>query len=281
MKYNKERASAAMVIIYLLVVIVWLSGYATLFAKRNIKILQEEERSLHLNIASKEKTTNNKKGFSFGKLSCKTGKSKLGSVVIKKELCSQNNNFGLGLLSGGLVTGKNSSSYPLLNYNLIFKNAINCESPFEDAPFELNQGTARSAFVCNDALELFVKDYVVKGNLEITAAAITSAKIVSGVKIAATGYINADILTVVGPVVILAGGDIHISTLIVPTEKLADILIYSATGAVTIDNIVGDGDFYVFSWLGATLPGGINLEQNRLLPKQLSAMPLFLSSEED
>ena len=148
--------------------------------------------------------------------------------------------------------------------------------PLRKVPYKI-----KCSFVCNDPIELFVKDHIVKGNLEITAAAVTSAKIVSGVKIAATGYISADVLTVVGPVVILAGGDIHISTLIVPTEKLADILIYSATGSVTIDNVIGDGDFYVFSWLGATLPGGINLTQNRLLPKQLSSLPLFLSSEED
>lgn len=144
---------------------------------------------------------------------------------------------------------------PLINYDLIFRNRIECsQSPIQNQNtsnlgFTLSADSVRASQVCATLPSTVTDAYAIDSNLESTEGTKTS----DAVLIAATGYIDIQSQVVIsGQAYIIAGGDIHIKD--IRSDFPASLVILSATGGIEIDSISGVSQVAAFSRKTINIP---------------------------
>ncbi|NLF24428.1 MAG: hypothetical protein GX589_02055 [Deltaproteobacteria bacterium] len=183
------------------------------------------------------------------------------------------------ILTAALIVGSDleePAAFPIIDYEQLFMGAANCDAAtfgskfLTSSGFELTPSALRSSRKCVITRLPGDDDYAVKGNLEIQAAAqISAGGRSSAVVIAALGYLEAfEALTVSGKVMLVAGGDLHLKSLVSEGEAV-EVTLVSSSGVVVVDQILGVLALRVITWSGAYLPFGYVPSGNNLLPPLL------------
>ena len=106
---------------------------------------------------------------------------------------------------------------------------------------------------------------VTTGNIETDAAFdITGTSLIT---IAAHGYIDAPHeIHVSAPALIIAGGDIHLASLIQSGPAPRRATLVALTGSIVVDQIQGDLKLRAIAWQGVYLPGNATLDASAPMP---------------
>ena len=226
----------------------------------------------------------------LSRLSCVSGKS-VGSneFSYQPKLCAFCYHAPLGLGGRGAAGSdfQHRSYFPLLNYRALFAEAPECQTEFRSAlelynlksnyGFPLSSSAAISGKTCSVPL-ISSAGLKVRGNLEFLALPVldlpgerVTAEVLT---IAATGYIDSPAALYTNRSInLIAGGDIHLKYLeISGADTPPTITIFSATGVVVIDQLVGDCRIAAQSWLGVYLPQD---RRNQTFLPQLAPLPVL------
>lgn len=194
--------------------------------------------------------------------------STVGKVSINRKLCLSLNRPPTGLLEQSVIDGRQVGQFPAFNYSRTFKSATSCPenlyqcSGVTPSGFELTALASCSHFLCEMPQIQLANDYVLRGNL--SAAKLHAARSAQ-VVIAASGFIDIHSQALFdNDTLIIAGGDLHISTLI--SAAGSDITLISATGRIVVNQIRGSPALKAIGRAGVDLPE-ITASPQWLLPE--------------
>lgn len=279
MNSSKEATETGAVLIVTLVLLALLCTSAYRSAATALKIVMVHNRSLNSSTVRLEKINSavqatlhrvdNIGGY------CRTSSAKPPQTLL--ALCSQSLSSGSTTIRSASVQTDSDSHYrllPYLNFNALItplRHTCTLKTPHDLSSHSMTTA-AVSQTTCLKIDTLSSHKVAVAGNIATEAELYFKHAPLSDKSyyiFSATGFISSDASIVSDvPLAIIAGGDVMLSELKISTAELP-VIVFSATGNVSINNLVGAPRLSVLARGDVNIPAGVQLWPPDNLPEKV------------
>lgn len=287
MNHRVKAQQEGSAFLILLVTLSFLSILITSLHTLASSVAKSRYTQMHAEIAKLEASNNALSDFMGldtldpkARLSCSSRDGLVGRSNISRVLCATYYLDGFSLDKEFLLAGEDlpeKDFFPLFDYNRIFSTLTACQtkevsnSGRSDLGLTLSSESVRSKVTCKSVPSASSFSFSVAANIELDEdfnipTASNDYYILSSI-----GYLDAfNTLIITDDTLILSGGDLRIRRLQIPLGKSPKITIASSTGRVYLDEVLGQSHLRVISWLTPSLPVGILITGNTVIPPLLS-----------